>query len=527
MERRKKTVDHTLKERHGILHLLKQVEKEGVTFDELDEIGQSLKRAGRRALSPLVRRLWRETDGELLSRYAYLLDFFESESWLDQLIQIVLRRIDLDNEAKSALLGALHDYGVDIGTPPFARLLDNVRGPLSETLPRLLERGEEGLILFMEDFLQSPQEMQIALVQELAQLQGPQILELLELLLGLDTPEVVTEVVVTLGKVREQGAADILKRCAAEGDRSLREPCQRSLRRLAFVGIHPAPSAARPQSLPFHVCWASPLDGAGYRTLWFARWREQGQISFICLHIHESSGVRAAWGSGIVSLTEFDEISRERGAEEGLLRIPLPYALKLLRDALHHNREAFFQLPPEFYVLKKIFAGENLAPTPYIPEFPGYDLKSLSHAPQLVMAGASLLDDDLFAGWYMATCRVYDLAEEWLSLENKAEGKTLAKGLEGILERFCRELIAPIIEQLRNRLLLTADLLQRTGSERTLVEISLATAFSITNFTMPYHLHPFLRRLALESMDAAREALAEGYDLREHPHEADDDEWWD
>jgi hypothetical protein len=127
----------------------------------------------------------------------------------------------------------------------------------------------------------------------------------------------------------------------------------------------------------------------------------------------------------------------------------------------------------------------------------------------------------------MATCRVYDFAEEWIALEKKGDGKSLAKGLDAILDRYCRDLIAPIVDQIRNRLLLTADLLLKTDRERSLVETTLASAMSLGSFAMPYHLHPFIRQLALESMDAARVALDEGYDLREHPHEADDDEWLD
>jgi hypothetical protein len=52
---------------------------------------------------------------------------------------------------------------------------------------------------------------------------------------------------------------------------------------------------------------------------------------------------------------------------------------------------------------------------------------------------------------------------------------------------------------------------------------TLAVALNLMNFGLPFHKHPFLKRLALESMDMAREALAEGYDLREQQWE--DDDW--
>src|SRR5512146_3012449 len=149
MEPRKK-IDTTLPERYGIIRLLERLQKDSITIDEMDEIGAKLQKAGRRALSPLVRRLWRERNGDLISRYTYLLDFFEDETWLDQLVQMALRRRDLETEGKAALLAALEAYGVDVSTPPFARLLAEVGGPLSLTLPRLFDRGEEGILGFIE-----------------------------------------------------------------------------------------------------------------------------------------------------------------------------------------------------------------------------------------------------------------------------------------------------------------------------------------------------------------------------------------
>jgi hypothetical protein len=55
------------------------------------------------------------------------------------------------------------------------------------------------------------------------------------------------------------------------------------------------------------------------------------------------------------------------------------------------------------------------------------------------------------------------------------------------------------------------------------VERILAAALSMTSACMPPHRHPFLKRFALESMETAREALEEGYDLRQHPGSGDDD----
>jgi hypothetical protein len=144
-----KKIDKSLKERHGILHLLEKLKQDGITITEMEEIGDKLRKSGNRALSPLVRRLWREKSGDLISKYTYLLDFFDDEVWIDQLIQIALRRRDLEDEGKAALLAALEEYGVDVSVPPLATLLARDNGPLAATLPRLLDQGEEGLVFFM------------------------------------------------------------------------------------------------------------------------------------------------------------------------------------------------------------------------------------------------------------------------------------------------------------------------------------------------------------------------------------------
>ena len=154
MEQRRK-IDNSLKERHGIIHLLEKMKQDGITIAEMEEIGAKLGKSGKRALSPLVRRLWREKSGDLISRYTYLLDFFDDEVWIDQLIQIALRRRDLEEEGKAALLAALEEYGVDVSAPPLATLLARDGGPLRTTLPRLLGSASAEQIRAIKDHIEA------------------------------------------------------------------------------------------------------------------------------------------------------------------------------------------------------------------------------------------------------------------------------------------------------------------------------------------------------------------------------------
>lgn len=518
-------IDHSLTERHGILHLLERLKKENITIDEMEEIGAKLQKAGRRALSPLVRRLWRENSGDLISKYTYLLEFFEDEVWIDQLIQIALRRRDLEEEGKAALLAALEGYGVDVSTPPFASLLAQVGGPLQLTLPRLLNRGEQGVICFVEDLLFYDQEDRLAIIRELPTVPDPRIVPLLEILAGIDDLEIADAAVAALGRIRDPAAAAMLEEMRTHPEEAVRARVAKSLRRLAFLGIAAGPRPAAAPLLPYYAAYASPFDGAGVQTLWLARWQEGELLAVLYLQLHETRGMTAAWGGNGLTVDEFASQLADIRGDEGGVEVSPDYALHLIRDAMFRSRQDGAFLPPEFYVRRSsIFPAEELVPTPYLPQFGGYELAALAVSSRLIAASASLFDDDSFAGWFLATGRVYDFADEWVALEKSASGRELARGMEDILTRFCAELLAPQIELIGSRLLLTADLLQRTGHERELVERILATALSMTGAGLPHHRHPFLKRFALESMDMAREALAEGYDLRQHPGSGDD-EW--
>lgn len=523
MERRKK-IDESLKERHNILLLLERLKSENITYDEIEEIGVKLKNAGKRALSPLVRRLWREKSGDLISKYTYLLDFFEDEAWLDQLIQITLRRRDLEEDGKAAFLAALEGYGVDVTSPPFAELLAEIGGPLRTTLPRLLDKGTEGLISFMEEFLFASAEMRRAIIRELPYVSDPRVLLILEILLRIDEPEIVCETVHALGKTREEGSIPLLRGLLASKDGSVRKLAEKSLRRLSFLGIEsiPLPLPKSP-ALPFYATCVTPFDGAGYRLLWFSRWSAEGGLSSLFLQIHEKIGMTAAWGNSRLGINECAKQREELRLEDGILEIAPEYALNLVNDAIYRSRMQGALLPAEFYVMAGMFLEGEIAPAPYTPDFRDYNPPAAAVVSRQIARSASLFDDECFSAWFISSPRVYDYAEEWMELEKCAGKSALVKEMEFLVERFCGELLAPEMETIRERMLLTADLMLRTGRDRELVRQTLAVALNLTNSVLPMHRHPFLKCYALESMDMAREALAEGYDPREYQN--GEDEW--
>lgn len=519
-------IDRSLSERHSILNLLEKLNRDSITVGEMEDIGLKLQKGGKRALPPLVRRLWREKNGDLISRYAYLLDFFDDGVWLDQLIRITLTRNDLETEGKSALLAALENYGIDVTAPPFSRILDEVGGPLSLTLPRVLDKGEQGYVLFMEDFCGYPVEVQCSLVRELQEVDDPRIFPLLGMLLGFDNPEVVRETLTLLGRVRDGRSVSLLRRFIGRGDPDLGPLAARSLKRLGFLGVDTTAPVTDPYHDSFHAAFVTPFDGTGNRSLWICRERRAEPLfDLLFLQLHEEKGILDAISYGALGATEYETLLGEIGEEERLLPVHPDYALHLIGDALYLSREQELDLPPDYFVRSALFGDRLLLPVLRMPDFERYDQRMVL-TPRLLSESPLLLDDPYLCDWFLATPAVYDLAEEWGTVAGPADRheREHAAIARGLIERCCREIIAPDLERITRRLFLTADLMQETGVASGQIEKVLAVALSLSASQLPAHAHPFLRRLALESLEAAREALAEGYDLRNDPYLEEFDE---
>ncbi|WP_243372801.1 HEAT repeat domain-containing protein [Geotalea sp. SG265] len=501
--------DTSLDERRGIVRLLDRVKEDDISLGELEEIGRALKKSDSVALRQLVRRLWLEQCGDHISRYVYLLDFFDPEEWLDQLIGMALKRRDLDDVARAAIRSTLEGQGVDVTHPPLSSRLSGSGNGGSLSLPQILGGGEEGLVAFMEEFLLYPREMRLTTVGQLARMDDPRVVSLLEIMLRTGDDDITAAALSALGYIRHQESAVLLRDHLSRTPELAGGPATRSLRRLSFLGIVPESAGEREAPLPFHRCCTGPPDGDGYRTLVFARSTGRDTLTYLSLQLHEVVGIVGARGSSSAPPAKLEDELIELQGEEEVVAVEPEYALCLLRDALYRNRETATELPAEFLVRSGMFNGEELVPAPYDPP-----LQPATTFPSLA-AGCldEVADDDFFSCWFMTDSRVYGYAAQWRELELKSGGSERSRGLEMILKRFCEELFSPQIERIHRRLLLVADLMGRAGRNPRLAENTAVLAGSIANFRLPYHFHPFLRRFALESMDMAREALEEGFEV--------------
>jgi len=492
-------VDNSLKERRDILDLLVRLKDDGISIHEMERIGLKFQEAGKRALRPLVRELWRENSGELITKYAYILDFFDTEDWLDQLIQIALKRQDLAADGKAALMIALEGYGVDLHSAPFRQGKPGAGGAsLGQQVQGAMQLGEEGMVTFLDDFLSYPAEVQQIVIRELCHCGDRHSPRMLEAMLWHDDRDIVHSALQALGKIRDPRAAGVLQNFLADCDPELAPFVEKALRRLGFLGVAVPPPR---RLLPFHAGYATPPDGDGYRSLLLSRWVSADTVSVLYLQVHERRGVLAAWGAGELTPESFLAEVEGFRLQDDLLEVSPEYLLDLVRDALYWSRDLCY-LPADFYMRRGIFAGENMTPAPYAAKLTGLPRSrplSFLEGEQLAQ---NLFADSFFSGWFMADQRVYDFAEEYRS----------GKSTEQVLERFCSELLAPELELIRERLLISADLMRRCGRDNREAAKVVALADSLMDNPLPHHLHPFLRRFALESMEIARESLERGED---------------
>ncbi|HBA89614.1 MAG TPA: HEAT repeat domain-containing protein [Geobacter sp.] len=489
-------IDNSLQERRDILDLLGRLRGDGISIHEMERIGQKFQQAGRRALRPLVRELWRENSGEMITKYAYILDFFETEDWLEQLIQIALKRHDLGADGKAALMVALEGYGVDVDSAPFKTEHRSTGSTLEQTVLSAIRLGEEGMVTFLDDFLSYPPEVQQIVIRELSHSDDPNSARMLEAMLWHEDREIVHAALTALGKIENPMAAGVLQNFIADADPELVPYATRCLRRLCFLGVQAPPPR---QSLPFHAGYATMPDGDGYRSLMISRWVGKGAVSVLYLQVHERRGILAAWGGADLTLEQFGAELEGFRAQDDLHHVPPAYVIDLVRDALYWSGDLCY-LPADFYMRRGIFAGEEMTPVHFastLPVLERYRVLSYQEGEQI---SRELFADPFFSGWFMASQRVHDFAEEYRS----------GKDQEHVLERLCAELLAPELELVRERLLMAADMMRRCCRGQRDVERVIALAQSIPSGSLPHHQHPFLRAFALESMEVARESLERG-----------------
>jgi len=517
-------IDTSLRERRSIIRLLDYLKRDDLTTDQMERIGKRLQKSGRRALRPLVRKLWQEKNGTAIYRYTCMLDFFDNSSWIDQLVQITLKRKDLEDDGRMALLDALQESGIDVTAPPFAQMTGYGASSIEGFIADCLKDGERGLVRFTDLFLDAADDVREHMINVLSESESVEAVAMLDILLGFDRPEVVRETITALGKNKSGVALTVLQKAEKRYDGDIAKMIRRSIQRLSFLGISEAEELpgifAVPR--PFHHLQVGPIDIYGARSLLFS-WRE-GEKGFavLLLLVGDLEGVINALSYRMKDEMEYEAVVREVTAGEMLEPVDQAYAMSVFNDAIYHSHEQDYLLPPDLYVDLRLFEPGLIKPADMIPKFNLTHLERLvDKIPSYLPGCSDLLDVACFEGWLLSEPAVYDSAERLEAESKKLQVNVSAEALlEKEIQRLCEELIVPRRAELIKRLLMSADYMQQTGCDESLVQQAIAVGLSLVGELSS---HPFIRRVILDSLETARQALAEGYDLREEEGYYDED----
>jgi hypothetical protein len=521
-------IDRTFRERRRISRLLDFLKREALTRDQLERIGRRLQKSGRRALPPLVRRIWREIDRERLYRYTCMLDFFDASAWLDQLVSLTIKRRDLPEEGRLPLLEILQDYGVDVSAPPFSAT-DSASLSINGFLDICLTDEQWGMVRFMDRFLDADEQLRIRLIRGLSQRidHGPMAAAHLEMMSSFEYPEYASAAVEALGALRHGAALNVLYRLQKMPlSNELLQLVKRGVKRLGFLGVReasPLPAmVSEPKTLV--TVQTSPVDCYGVRTLWFSWLLSNEVIPVLLLQIKEADGVLHGVRYNLQNMNEHQEYLEELQAQEGLFAVSMEYASKLLRDAINSSIEGNFYMPPDLYAARYLFGNTELGPEQYLPSFPLELLETLvERMPELLLCSDKLVELPSFEGWIFSDNAVYDIAAEQLKDPVAMASAGDGRDNDPYLEEFCQLVIEPERGPILRRLILVADSMLNGGGDEELVQQVLAVGMSLVSSSQPLHRHPFIRRIAIESLDFARQALSEGYDPRNELSEIE--EW--
>lgn len=516
-------IDRSFFERKKLQTLIERASAERISPEELESIGLAIRETGRRGSELIVRRLWSERRAEAIRRYTYLLDFFEDDDlWMDELIEIALTRRDLDEEGRNALYQALEEFGVDTRALP----LENVPplGSISarEVIGALLDAGTRGTTRVIADIFALDPEFRPGVIDELAMVEDPRVADLLYVLTSIDDPDISSAATSALCRIRTSRARALLSDLVQlVPDPHLRVMAERGERRLAFQGV-PEPREEDRVPVPSVSAYAGCPDSNGTFDLLLAIESVPGRTSLLFTQLHEENGMVAAMVDTDITDDACARKFEEFRVGSEIIHVPCSFAFELIRDAIARTREQEMFLPPDYYALRWQLRG---ADHPFERRTPR-QLPAGIGSPRRhwFLPSRPILDSPFFGVMLELSGKTYELAEKWLHSEEAQGGSLSPRIVEAYVDQLIDEVIVPKLDRLPSRLLLAAEILDRSGGRDSLVRSTLTEAALLRDRAVPPHRSPFIRRLAFESLCAAREGLSEGYDPRVD-HSLDPYDW--
>lgn len=508
--------------------ILSGVIADSYSSEEMEESAKRLSEMGERVQPFVVRRLKNLTEWGSVERILHFIELLNDCSYAEVLKELLQNktfrnasmrtRVEIMATLKSYEAAHFHEStGFHSKDKDMAYLL---------WVKRVLEDfhdREYRAISLIEDFYISHTKG-ANLLDIIRSMTGEKGVPLLTILADCERTETALAAVRCLSKIKDDSAVRALKEIYHHSWRSeIINEAEKGLRRLMFSGYDIDKVSFSPQSpsIDIHKVFVSPVDSMGNINLCLSINKGEEKVEAIFLTLNDELGIIDVFGSKSMSgkdlSTMIDDVKNDAMLVEG----NMDYFIRLLNNSLYQSEQHRLLLSPEFHYRKQPLKG-YLKPESFKPFFSLSLLKGYRKDKKLLERSGELLDLDEFAGWIISLPSVFHYAEKISLLGNS--GKTVKSFKErAIIKEFCKEVLAPMASRLRPRLFAMAHFLLNYSKRPDMAAVAIATAFNIERKgCMPFTDLPFIKAMAEKSILNCREALEDGFDLRDYEEELDE-----
>jgi len=494
--------------------------------DTIEEIAQDMVRFGDRVVEPVMRVLENTDDEETFYRLTYLIECLGEPSFVRPLMKLLFTK-KLKSPLRAQLINVLNNFDVDISDT----LLGG--GPLdpralAEKFVDLAIRDENFLETFLAEFQSLDYEYQLKMVNRIGALRSPRAVFLLFLIASMRKDPIAVQAVRQLGRVRDGIALSALRRLLKRtGDEEVKRQALLSIRRLGFLGVERERRFFSFPEGPIYRVLVSRIDGMGEYTVTVSRFYDdrKTRLAMAIFQINENLGLIECFGNFRSSRKNFDNSVSGLIKARVSLDVPYEYGLSLIRHAMYLSELQEGAFPAEMPLREQIFDAGELFPQRHVYSLNGYDELELKDDVALLEKSDRLIDVPECSEWVITSRKTFDYAEEIFREGDPVSDEVLGDPRKrALLKKFIRECIYPMRETIRERLLFTAELMDKANRSRRYVRTALCAALNIgEGSNVSFSHHPFIEALARESLKEAAEYLREGADYRGFLDDFEDD----
>jgi hypothetical protein len=353
---------------------------------------------------------------------------------------------------------------------------------------------------------------------------GEQLLPLLEIMAHDEQKPLAEMGIHTLGTIQSFKAAQILSDINdTDPDKKLRKAARKSLYKLRSAGIEVETSLKPLLGESKHERYKtliSAVDGTGTQLIILSEEMLAGDLHLLQVIANDEKGMTECFSRRGITKKMFarfpETFARETGRMNPMLvEADYNYAMSLVVDAENISNAEDQELP-ENYVAIKDFFGLNQAQPVDNPVYQMLDAENLKDQPYFLRTSEELFQNDTFLGWLLPINAMGEYAQEILDQEDSVlelspqfQQERKEEVYQKVIDAHLGE---DVIKRLQRRLEIMAYIfLQQEHEEDAKRALTAALAFKgMSNSVLKTH--PFLRRLIVDSIEAARYVIEDGYD---------------